>query len=132
MLFASARPMGHFGAAQIKMASMTLATVQMDLERYKAMPVVMTEAYLDALNKLLEPLAIIRGPMGLRTWLAEVQFFMMKLKQRSFSGMPLNPRERQVLTWYAARWRELRGGACDMGRPEAQIVLMSMGEMAMF
>lgn len=54
---------------------------------------------------------MVQGPMGLRTWLAEVQCFMVKLKQRSFSGMPLNPRERQVLAWYSARWRELRGGA---------------------
>jgi hypothetical protein len=49
--------------------------------------------------------------MGLRTWLSEIQYFMAKLKQRAFSGMPLNMRERQVLQWYAARWRELRGGA---------------------
>lgn len=49
--------------------------------------------------------------MGLRTWLTELQIFMTQLKRRSFSGVPLNMRERQVLQWYAARWRELRGGA---------------------
>lgn len=80
-------------------------------------------------------MAIVQGPMGLRTWLSEVQYLMGKLKQRSFSGMPLwvtplgnspshcaprnigatdqtrNPRERQILTWYSAQWRQLRGGA---------------------
>jgi hypothetical protein len=46
-----------------------------------------------------------------------------------------NPRERQVLAWYSNQWRQLRGGACDMGRPEAQIVssliltLLSKGEV---
>jgi hypothetical protein len=39
--------------------------------------------------RLIEPLAIIQGLMGIRTWLSEVQYFMGKLKQRSFSGMPL-------------------------------------------
>ncbi|RXK42627.1 hypothetical protein M231_00181 [Tremella mesenterica] len=125
-------PMGHFSGAQIKMASMTLGLVQMELEKLKRMPLVNAEIYLELLNKLVEPLAVVQGMMGLRTWLAEVQMFMSKLKQRSFSGMPLSPRERQVLQWYSARWRELRGGPCDMGRPEAQIVLISLGELAMY
>lgn len=43
--------MGHFAAPQMKMASMQLGSIQMELERHKAMPMVMTEAYLDALNK---------------------------------------------------------------------------------
>jgi len=132
MMFASARPMGHFSAPQMKLAALTLSTVQMELERHKRMPMVMTEAYLDCLNKMLEPLAIMQGLMGLRTWLAELQLFMTKVKQRSFSGVPLNPRERQILQWYSARWRELRGGPCDMGRPEAQIILIALGEMALF
>ncbi len=51
MMFASAKPMGHFGGAHLKMATMTLAAVQMELERMKMMPGVMTEPYLDALNK---------------------------------------------------------------------------------
>jgi len=51
MMFSSARPMGHFGAPQIKMASMTLQMVQMEVERQKMQPVVNTEAYLDCLNK---------------------------------------------------------------------------------
>lgn len=38
---------------------------------------------------MLEPLSIVQGPMGLRTWLTEVQFLMSKLKQRSFSGIPM-------------------------------------------
>jgi hypothetical protein len=38
---------------------------------------------------MLEPLAIVQGMMGLRTWLTEVQYLMTKLKQRSFGGMPL-------------------------------------------
>jgi hypothetical protein len=68
------------------------------------------------------------------------------------------PRERQVLVWYSQQWRELRGGPvslpqaahpfpsqscptfatidadeqCDMGLPEAQVVLIAMGELAMF
>jgi hypothetical protein len=41
---------------------------------------------------------------------------------RSTKSLLRNPRERQVISWYSMRWRELRGGACDMGRPEAQIV----------
>ncbi|WVQ82854.1 hypothetical protein IAT38_004989 [Cryptococcus sp. DSM 104549] len=131
MMFSSPMPMGHFSGPQVKMASMTLATVQMELERLKRTTVA-AEAYLDCLNRLLEPLAIVQGPMGLRTWLSEVQYFMGLMKQRSFSGCPLMPRERQVLRWYSTRWRELRGGPCDMGRPEAQIVLMSLGELAMF
>ncbi|ORX35021.1 hypothetical protein BD324DRAFT_682937 [Kockovaella imperatae] len=131
-MFAAAQPMGHFSLQHMKMAGMTLATVQMELEKHKMMPVVLIEAYLDVLNKLVEPLAIVQGMMGLRTWLGEVQVLIAKLKQRVFSGMPLNMRERTVITWYSARWRELRGGACDMGRPEAQIVLMSLGEIAMY
>ncbi|WRT63267.1 uncharacterized protein IL334_000170 [Kwoniella shivajii] len=131
MMFSSSRPMGHFSGPQVKMASMTLATIQMQLERQKMMPV-SAETYLDILNRLLEPLAIVQGPMGLRTWLSEVQYFMTLMKQRSFSGRPLMPRERQVLVWYSARWRELRGGPCDMGRPEAQIVLIALGELARF
>jgi len=43
--------MGHFATSQMKIASMTLATVQMELERHKAIPGVMTEGYLDCLNK---------------------------------------------------------------------------------
>ncbi|WVW81326.1 hypothetical protein I302_103317 [Kwoniella bestiolae CBS 10118] len=131
MMFSSSRPMGHYSSPQMKMASMNLANVQMNLERQKRMPV-NAEAYLDILNRLLEPLAIVKGPMGLRTWLAEVQYFMGLMKQRSFSGRPLTPRERQVLVWYSARWRELRGGPCDMGRPEAQIVLIALGELSRF
>ena len=38
---------------------------------------------------MLEPLAICQGVMGLRTWLTEIQYLMAKLKQRSFSGMPM-------------------------------------------
>ncbi|WVR03144.1 hypothetical protein IAU60_000134 [Kwoniella sp. DSM 27419] len=131
MLFSSPHPMGHFATSQVKMASMALASVQMELERQKVMAI-SAETYLDVLNRLLEPLAIVQGPMGLRTWLGEVQYFMGLMKQRSFSGRPLMPRERQVLGWYSAQWRALRGGPCDMGRPEAQIVLISLGELAMF
>jgi hypothetical protein len=43
--------MGHFGAPQVKMATMTLGMVSMELERQKMQPVVNTEAYLDCLNK---------------------------------------------------------------------------------
>lgn len=43
--------MGHFGGAQVKMATMTLGMVSMELERQKMQPVVNTEAYLDCLNK---------------------------------------------------------------------------------
>nr|XP_031862095.1 uncharacterized protein CI109_002508 [Kwoniella shandongensis]KAA5529167.1 hypothetical protein CI109_002508 [Kwoniella shandongensis] len=114
------------------MATMSLASVQMELERMKRMPMVGAEVYLDVLNRLLEPLALVQGMLGFRNWLAEVQFFMGVLKRRSFGGMPLTPRERQVLQWYSARWRELRGGPCDMGRPEAQIVLIALGELSMF
>jgi hypothetical protein len=129
--------MGHFGAPQVKMATMTLGMVSMELERQKMQPVVNTQAYLDCLNKcvpcfsllqplfffllffsvqdclimvrpgpptlppaivtlfgkltdrMLEPLAICQGMMGLRTWLTEIQYLMAKLKQRSFSGMPM-------------------------------------------
>lgn len=51
MMFTSARPMGHFAAHQMKAASMTLGAVQMELERHKMMPMVMTEGYLECLNK---------------------------------------------------------------------------------
>ncbi|KIR25472.1 hypothetical protein I309_05636 [Cryptococcus deuterogattii LA55] len=113
------------------MANMSLMSVQMELSRLKRAPV-STEAYLDVLNRLLAPLAVVQGPMGFRTWLSEVQYFMGLMKQRSFSGRTLSPRERQVIQWYSTRWRELRGGPCDMGRPEAQIVLISLGELCMF
>ena len=43
--------MGHFATPQLKIAGMTLATVQMELERHKTMGMVMVEAYLDCLNK---------------------------------------------------------------------------------
>ena len=50
-MFAAARPMGQFSMPHIKIAAMTLATVQMELEKHKMMSMVMTEAYLDVLNK---------------------------------------------------------------------------------
>lgn len=74
--------------------------------------------------RILEPLSIVQGPMGLRSWLSELQYFMAKLKQRSFSGVPLNMRERQVLQWYAARWRELRGGAVSIAMGGVSIRLL--------
>lgn len=40
-------------------------------------------------TRLLEPLAILQGMMGLRTWLSEVQYMLTMIKQRSFQGMPL-------------------------------------------
>ncbi|KAK4686762.1 hypothetical protein P7C73_g3364, partial [Tremellales sp. Uapishka_1] len=132
MMFSSSQPLGHIGGPQLKIAAMTLHACQMELERQKRSPVIMADAYLECLNKLLEPLAIVQGILGFRTWLAEVQYFMGRMKQRCFSGVPIMSRERQVLQWYSARWRELRGGACDMGRPEAQLVLIALGEMAMF
>nr|KIR86739.1 hypothetical protein I308_03061 [Cryptococcus tetragattii IND107] len=113
------------------MATMSLISVQMELSRLKRAPM-SAEAYLDVLNRLLEPLAVVQGRMGLRTWLSEVQYFMGLMKQRSFSGRTLSPRERQVIQWYSTRWRELRGGPCDMGRPEAQIVMISLAELCMF
>jgi len=107
--------MGHFGPTQVKMAIQTLQMVNMELERQKMQGCVNTEAFLDCLNKyvafssfngihyrsrpfgliqqliyrMLEPLAIVKGMMGLRTWLTEVQYLMTRLKQRSFGGMPL-------------------------------------------
>lgn len=51
MMFASARPMGHFAAPQVKMATMTLQAVQMELERHKVSPMIMVEGYLDCLNR---------------------------------------------------------------------------------
>ncbi|WVN88502.1 uncharacterized protein L203_103713 [Cryptococcus depauperatus CBS 7841] len=131
MMFSSPRPMGHFSAPQMKMASMQLAQVQMELSRLKRTPVA-AEVYLDCLNRLLEPLAITQGMMGLRHWLNEVQYFLGLIKQRSFTGRTLTPRERQVIQWYSTRWRELRGGPCDMGRPEAQIVLIALAELCMY
>ena len=55
LMFASARPMGHFGGAQMKMATMTLGTVQMELQRHKRMPMMSTEAYLGCLNRSVHP-----------------------------------------------------------------------------
>jgi hypothetical protein len=76
---------------------------------------------------MLEPLSMVQGLMGLRTWLSEVQYLMGKLKQRSFSGVPLNMRERQVLQWYSARWRELRGGAVGRAlRKDEKAMLMTV------
>ena len=40
-------------------------------------------------GRMLEPLAIVQGMMGLRTWLAEVQILISKLKQRCMTGMTL-------------------------------------------
>ena len=51
MLFASPHPMGHYAAPQIKMASMTLGVVQMELERCKMIPGGLVEAHLGCLNK---------------------------------------------------------------------------------
>ena len=51
MMFASPRPMGHFSSSQMKMAAITLSSVQMELERHKHVRGVMTEAYLDCLNR---------------------------------------------------------------------------------
>ncbi|KAL7420343.1 hypothetical protein Q5752_005313 [Cryptotrichosporon argae] len=130
MLFANARPLGHFAAHQTKAAAAALGMLQVQLGAAKRHA--LAEPYLDVLNKMLEPLAIVQGLAGLRAWLGEVQALMGLLKQRSFGGVPLTPRERQVLLWYSARWREMRGGPCDMGRPEAQLVLIALGELAMF
>lgn len=51
MMFSSPYPMGHFSDSQMKMAGMTLSTVQIELQRVKMMPGVVTEAYLECLNK---------------------------------------------------------------------------------
>lgn len=124
--------MGHFSPQQLQAATMALAMVTPELEKLKMMPVVHTELYLDVLNRLIEPLAIKQGFDGRVTWLGEVQLLIIRLKQRSCAGVPLHPRERQCLVWYSQRWRALRGGPCDMGRPEAQIILITLGELARF
>ncbi|ODN73843.1 hypothetical protein L202_07366 [Cryptococcus amylolentus CBS 6039] len=110
------------------MAQTSLNSLTMELGMLKRQAI-NAEIYLECLNKLVEPLAVVQGPMGLRTWLSEIQHFMGLMKQRSFQGFPLSPRERQVVQWYSTKWRELRGGPCDMGRPEAQIVLISLNEL---
>ena len=62
-MFASPMPMGHFNAQQIKVASMTLGMVNMELERLKRMPcVVDAEVYLAVLNKCVSPHSSLPPP----------------------------------------------------------------------
>lgn len=58
MMFSSPNPMGHFAAPQVKMASMTLGMVQMELERQKMQPMVNTEVYLECLNKWVQAVGL--------------------------------------------------------------------------
>jgi hypothetical protein len=50
-MFASAHPMGHFSAIQMKTAMMNMGVIQMEMARVKQMPGQMVEAHLDCLNK---------------------------------------------------------------------------------
>ena len=50
-MFASAHPMGHFSAVQMKTAMMNMGVIQMGMERMKMMPGQMIEGHLDCLNK---------------------------------------------------------------------------------
>ncbi len=71
-----------------------LMQAQTALNSLKMAPVLnphygMVIKYLDCLNRLIEPLLLTQGPLGVRTWLVEVQTLVQKLQKRTFSGMPL-------------------------------------------
>ncbi|WWD17393.1 hypothetical protein CI109_101834 [Kwoniella shandongensis] len=84
--------------------------------------------YLDVLNRSADILLSSTGGMGLPTWLVEVQHFMKHLERRMRTRMPLTPIERTAILSFSQYWRRMVQPPYNMGRPEAQIVLITLAE----
>ncbi|OWZ60181.1 hypothetical protein C356_00315 [Cryptococcus neoformans c45] len=108
------------------------ASPQSELIRLKQAPALnpnynMVIKYLDCLNRLADQLI---PNSNLPTWLIEVQHLIRLLQKRVFSRMPLTPIERSALLNFAQYWRSMTRPPYNMGRPEAQIVMITLAEFA--
>ncbi|KLT40018.1 hypothetical protein CC85DRAFT_164950 [Cutaneotrichosporon oleaginosum] len=80
--------------------------------------------FIPRLNEIKEPLIL---------FLTMVQEFIGLTKTRiSMWGMPLSEDEVRTIIHYANRWLQRRGGALDMGPPEAKLVLYSLRELEFY
>ncbi|ORY34096.1 hypothetical protein BCR39DRAFT_503750 [Naematelia encephala] len=110
--------------------------VQVELQQLKSAPVLnphfhMVDKYLDCLNRLMDALITTQGPaMGVKTWLIEVQTLTRLVQKRAFQRLPLTPQERMAILNFANYWRQNVSAPYFMGRPEAQIVLIALSELA--
>ncbi|KAK8864308.1 hypothetical protein IAR55_001555 [Kwoniella newhampshirensis] len=84
--------------------------------------------YLDVLNRSADVFLATGNGMGLPAWLVEVQLFLKQLQKRKYVNMPLTPVERAAILSFAQYWRRMVGPPYNMGRPEAQIVLITLLE----
>ncbi|WVQ80636.1 hypothetical protein IAT38_002741 [Cryptococcus sp. DSM 104549] len=105
---------------------------QAELARLKAAPVLnpnygMVIKYLDCLNRMADQMI----PQGqLPAWLIEVQHLIRTLQKRVYSRVPLTSVERSSLISFAQYWRSMTHAPYHMGRPEAQIVMITLQEFA--
>ncbi|XAO23907.1 hypothetical protein I312_102692 [Cryptococcus bacillisporus CA1280] len=83
--------------------------------------------YLDCLNRLADQLI---PNSNLPAWLIEVQPLIKLLQKRVFSRLPLTPVERSALLNFAQYWKSMTRPPYNMGRPEAQIVMITLAEFA--
>ncbi|WVQ99308.1 hypothetical protein IAU59_006440 [Kwoniella sp. CBS 9459] len=109
--------------------------VQMELAALKSAPVLnphfgMVIKYLDCLNRLADQLLASSRGAGMAAWLVEVQHLIKLLQKRTFNRMPLTPVERSSIISFANYWRRMVQPPYDMGRPEAQLVLITLTEFA--
>ncbi|WVN88324.1 uncharacterized protein L203_103529 [Cryptococcus depauperatus CBS 7841] len=108
------------------------APPQVELARLKQAPALnpnynMVIKYLDCLNRLADHYI----PLGnLAAWLIEVQLLIQKLQKRVYSRIHLTPVERKSLLNFATYWRNMTRPPYNMGRPEAQIVMITLIEFA--
>ncbi|WVR07139.1 hypothetical protein IAU60_004180 [Kwoniella sp. DSM 27419] len=111
------------------------AYTQTELSTLKSAPVLdpnfgMVTKYLECLNQLADQLFSIAGPPALPAWLGEVQCLLRLLQKRIFQGIHLTPLERASIVRFADYWRQMVQPPYCMGRPEAQIVLLYLAEIA--
>ncbi|ALO60314.1 hypothetical protein CNA02895 [Cryptococcus deneoformans JEC21] len=108
------------------------ASPQAELKRLKQASALnpnynMVIKYLDCLNRLADQMI---PNSNLPIWLIEVQHLITLLQKRVFSRVPLTPVERSALLNFAQYWRSMTRPPYSMGRPEAQIVMITLAEFA--
>ncbi|ORX36777.1 hypothetical protein BD324DRAFT_627141 [Kockovaella imperatae] len=123
------------GGLGVGAAGMVSLSVQGELQQLKSAPVLnphfgMVIKYLDCLNRLMDGLVLTMGPSGVTPWLVEVQTLIRLLQKRVFQRMPLTMPERSALLNFASYWRRMVQPPYAMGRPEAQLVLITLTELA--
>ncbi|GMK53436.1 hypothetical protein CspeluHIS016_0100220 [Cutaneotrichosporon spelunceum] len=124
-------PLGHTPLEREKVLLGYQYDLERDLGELQACNVFPVERYLDILDQMMRfipHLNEIEHPLLL--FLSLVQEFIGRTKARiSMWGMALSPDEVHCITYYANQWLQRRGGALDMGPPEAKLVLYSLREL---